>query len=130
MISESYITSMREFRISGSDDEWFHTKLTDSLLEQCSASDAYTAIEPIVRWLVVEPMDDLLYYQIVFLLSLARRANTTETPVLLSVHIEELLTRASLEGEAVETKVRDLCAWFRLPINKASKKDSLTAAPS
>ncbi|CAA0113813.1 Uncharacterised protein [Halioglobus japonicus] len=130
MIAESYISSMREFRITGSDDEWFHVKLTDSLLEQCSEPDAYAAIEPIVRWLVVEPMDDLLYYQIVFLLSLARCANTTETPILLSMHVEELLTRARLEGEAVERTVRDLCAWFRLPINKASKKDSLTAASS
>jgi len=122
MIAEKYISSMQNYRVSGSDDEWFFAKLTDSLLEECNGSAAFDAIEPIVGIAVSEIEGDLFYDHVQFLIKLGRKANTSESPVALKNSIESLQEKAFNFGRSEMDAVKQLCTWFRLPYNKSVKQ--------
>lgn len=129
MIAENYISSMEIYRVSGSDDEWFFAKLTDSLLENCTNSTAFNAIEPIVGIAISEIEGDLFYDHVQFLIKLGRKANTSESPEALKNSIESLQEKAFNFGNHQLEAIKELCAWFRLPYNKSLNQIGAQDAP-
>lgn len=129
MIAENYKSSMEKYRVSGSDDEWFFAKLTDSLLEDCTSSTAFDAIEPIVSIAISEIEGDLFYDHMQFLIKLGRKAKTSESPEALKNSIESLHEKAINFGSPQLEAIKELCAWFRLPYNISLNQIGAKDAP-
>ncbi|MGR6871477.1 hypothetical protein ACU6U9_04035 [Pseudomonas sp. HK3] len=116
MIAEYYKLGMEKYRSEGAEDEWFCSKLTESLLNNCSSNDAFDAIDPIVALAVTELESDLFYDHIQFLIQLGRKANTSESPDILKNSIGLLHQKATKYGPPQVTALNELCTWFRLTI--------------
>lgn len=117
MIVEKYTTGIEKYRIEGSEDEWYTSKLEDLAMEGTNSTDVFNAIDGIVKLATKELESDLFYNHIQFLITLARKANTTEPSKLLLSNYEVLQNKANQFGQPQITAVKELCKWFRLPFN-------------
>lgn len=61
-------------------DEWFFSRLEDDIAARLSSSEAFAAIDELTELLLQQRELALQYYCGVFLLTLARRSDTTELP--------------------------------------------------
>ena len=120
MIADNYKSSMEKYRVNGSGDEWFIAKLTDSLLKDCSSSIAFDAIEPIVDVAISEVEGNLFYDHVQFLIKLARKANTSESPEVLKNSIESLHEKAINFGNPQLEAMKELCLLLLTILLKVS----------
>jgi hypothetical protein len=64
-----------------SQDEWFFAGIIEDVTSQMSASDAFDSIDALVEILAHQNDPTTSYYCGAFLVSLARRSDTSELPV-------------------------------------------------
>ena len=113
-ISEIYVHEIEKYKIIGSDDEWYIANLVESLLSACQPHDAFNAMPLIILHAIDESDSEIFICDLQFILSLARKSRTTETPSSLVIHAPELAQKARMFGEVAYQTLEQLFIWFRI----------------
>jgi hypothetical protein len=89
-------------------DEWFFAQLVEDGSKRLSPSDAFAALDEVATLLLQQHDPTLRYYCGSFLISLARRSDTTELPPILGQNWDAIM------GE-VPSIADQLRSWYRRP---------------
>jgi hypothetical protein len=91
-------------------DEWFFSRLEEDIVTRLSPSEAFAALDEVATLLLQQVEPILKYYCGTFLLSLARRSDTTEMPTKLR-QIWNSVMDSLREAPSI---VEQLSRWYRL----------------
>jgi hypothetical protein len=109
-------------------DDWAIAKAQDAILAKLAPHEAFLGITGMLR--VAEKQEDPFCFATCcwFVLSLARKADTSEFPSDAKIILPALEARAALLGEQCSNELATVLAWFRLPSNISFKADGYAAA--
>ncbi len=109
-------------------NEWAIAKAQDAILAKLDPQEAFLGIAGMLR--VAAKQEDPFCFATCcwFVLSLARKADTSEFPSDANIILPALEARAALLGEQCSNELAKVLAWFRLPSNISFKADGFAAA--
>lgn len=111
------------------EDEWAIAKAEEELLAKLNSYEAFSGITGVLQ-VATEQEDPFCFVSCCwFVLSLARKADTSEFPSAAMKLIPALEARAALLGEQCPNELAKVISWFRLPSNNSFKADGVPPQP-
>jgi hypothetical protein len=109
-------------------DEWAIAKAQDAILAKLDPHEAFLGSTGMLQ-LAAKQEDPFCFATCCwFVLSLARKADTSEFPSDAMIILHTLESHAALLGEQCSNELAKVLAWFRLPSNISFKADGYAAA--
>ncbi|MFK2903319.1 hypothetical protein ISP17_05045 [Dyella ginsengisoli] len=109
-------------------DEWAIAKAQDAILAKLDPHEAFLGITGMLQVAAKQEYPFCFAACCWFVLSLARKADTSEFPSDAKIILPALEARAALLGEQCSNELAKVLAWFRLPSNISLKADGSAAA--
>jgi hypothetical protein len=113
MIAETYLQGIDKYKKEGSEDEWYFSNLSDEASKNVDTFEAFEAIDKLVESALTEQDGYLFYNLIYFIITLAGKSNTTQSPELLKFNYALLKEKASKFGRGELKAVDELGRYYR-----------------
>lgn len=94
-------------------NEWFFAELREEIVSPLSPPEAFALLSQAALLMLSQDEEYLCIETTELLLSLARKADTTEMPNELSDKWEALISQISRFGDYGRRQAQTLCEWYR-----------------